>query len=101
MNEYFTRPYQGDVIKVTGMEGAGRFPMMANSTAAMFDLNEDIFYLKTTDSMGTPTIRKFSFTEIVDPKPENIYVTKDELKEMIGELKGLITNAQHPVSSER
>lgn len=37
--------------------------MSANSTVALFDSNEDIMYIKTTDGAGFPSIRTFNFAE--------------------------------------
>ena len=60
--------------------------MYPNSTAALFDSNDDILYIKSTDGAGFPTIRTFRFSEVtMDAKPE-AYVTRkefDELKEML------------------
>lgn len=55
---------QESITRVTGEEGAKAYQMAPNSSAALFDGNEDIFYLKTTDGAGFPTIRKFKFEEI-------------------------------------
>lgn len=57
---------QESITRVTGEEGAKAYQMAPNSSAALFDGNEDIFYLKTTDGAGFPTIRKFKFEEITD-----------------------------------
>lgn len=61
---------QESITRVTGEEGAKAYQMAPNSSAALFDGNEDIFYLKTTDGAGFPTIRKFKFEEIQAKTPE-------------------------------
>lgn len=43
---------QESITRVTGEEGAKAYQMAPNSSAALFDGNEDIFYLKTTDGAG-------------------------------------------------
>lgn len=53
-----------NLIRVNGIDGAKAYQMSANSTVALFDTNEDIMYVKSTDGAGFPSIRTFSFTEI-------------------------------------
>ena len=48
---------RGELIRVTGFDGAKAYQMPPNSSVALFDSNEDIFYVKTTDGAGFPTIR--------------------------------------------
>lgn len=78
------------LTRVTGLEGAKAYQMPANSTVALFDNNEDLMYIKTTDGAGFPTIRTFSFSEVVannNPVPENVdYVTRDEFNKLKEEL---------------
>ena len=52
------------LTRVTGIDGAKAYQMTPNSTVALFDNNEDIMYIKTTDGAGFPTIRTFSFNEV-------------------------------------
>lgn len=78
------------LTRVTGLEGAKAYQMPANSTVALFDNNEDLMYIKTTDGAGFPTIRTFAFNEIVannNTVPENVdYVTRDEFNKLKEEL---------------
>lgn len=78
------------LTRVTGLEGAKAYQMPANSTVALFDNNEDLMYIKTTDGAGFPTIRTFSFSEVVannNPVPDNVdYVTRDEFNKLKEEL---------------
>lgn len=78
------------LTRVTGIEGAKAYQMPANSTVALFDNNEDLMYIKTTDGAGFPTIRTFSFNEVVannNPVPDNVdYVTRDEFNKLKEEL---------------
>lgn len=59
---------QTQLIRVTGLEGAKAYQMSANSVVPLFDANEDIMYIKSTDGAGFPTIRTFSFMPIVEKK---------------------------------
>ena len=77
------------LTRVTGLEGAKAYQMPANSTVALFDNNEDLMYIKTTDGAGFPTIRTFAFNEVVanNPVPDNVdYVTRDEFNKLKEEL---------------
>ncbi len=52
------------LIRVTGIEGAKAYQMPPNSITALFDSNEDIFYVKSTDGAGFPTIKSYQFVEV-------------------------------------
>lgn len=58
------QPTQQGLIRVTGMEGAKAYQMGPNSAVPLFDANEDVFFVKSTDGAGFPTIRAFRFTPI-------------------------------------
>ena len=78
------------------MDGAKAYQMPPNSSVALFDEGEDIFYVKTTDGAGFPTVRAFAFTpiEINQPaKPQGEYVTREEFEE----LKGMIFDGKQSV----
>ena len=79
------------LIRVTGIDGAKAYQMAANSTVALFDSNEDIMYVKTTDGAGFGTIRAFSFSEIdlsATAKPTTTeYVTKAEFEKLRNEVQ--------------
>ena len=79
------------LIRVTGIDGAKAYQMAANSTVALFDSNEDIMYVKTTDGAGFGTIRAFSFSEIdlsATAKPTATeYVTKAEFEKLRNEVQ--------------
>lgn len=78
------------LTRVTGLEGAKAYQMPANSTVALFDNNDDLMYIKTTDGAGFPTIRTFTFNEVVannNTVSENAdYVTRDEFNKLKEEL---------------
>lgn len=79
-----------NLIRVNGIDGAKAYQMPANSTVALFDNNEDIMYIKTTDGAGFPAIRTFAFNEVVDntnPIQDTAdYVTRDEFNKLKEEL---------------
>ena len=53
------------VVPTHGLEGAKAYPMGPNCRAPLFDDQDDVFYIKSTDANGFPTVRKYRFTEEV------------------------------------
>lgn len=92
------QPPRDGLIRVTGMEGARAYQMPPNSAVALFDGGQDIFYVKTTDGAGFPTIRAYAFTPLQDQAatPHGDYVTRAEFNE----LKEMIMNGQQPVREQ-
>lgn len=87
---------QNSLIRVTGIDGAKAYQMNPNSTVALFDNNEDLFYVKSTDGAGFPTIRTFSFKETDNAQPvvNPEYASKEELntfkKEIVDYVKQFV-----------
>lgn len=82
-----------DLIRVNGIDGARAYRINSpNSTVPLFDSNQDIMYIVSTDGACFPTIRRFRFEEIRDTATQGdggsgydkILSAIDELKEMIG-----------------
>lgn len=63
---YFQLPSrsQNNLLKVTGPESAKAYPIPPNSEVALFDAENPVFYVKTTDASGYPTLRTFKFEEV-------------------------------------
>lgn len=92
------QPAQG-LIRVTGMEGAKAYQMPPNGITALFDNNEDIFYVKSTDGAGFPTIKTYKFTAIeqeskTEQTTEN-FVTRQEFEQLKQEV---MNNGKQSVS---
>ena len=97
MQQNVYQPPQNGLIKVTGLEGAKAFQMPPNSMAALFDSGSDVFFFKSTDGAGFPTIKAFAFTPLdMEKNSTNDYVTRREFEE----LKGMILNGLQPVRTE-
>lgn len=78
-----------NLIRVNGIDGAKTYQMPANSTVALFDCNEDIMYIKTTDGAGFPSIRTFAFTEVKEQNKhvqQIDYISREEFEEFKKEL---------------
>lgn len=82
--QYNYQPQQASLIRVNGLEGAKAYQMPPNSVIPLFDGNEDIMFVKSTDAAGFATIRSFRFEPIpefeqpVEPK----YATLDDLENL-------------------
>lgn len=89
-NQQFSQQIQPqNLIRVNGIEGAKAYQMTANSTVSLFDANEDIMYIKSTDGAGFPSIRTFSFTEIKEennPTKTTDYISRAEFEDFKKEL---------------
>lgn len=86
------QPING-LVSVTGMEGAKAYQLPPNSSMPLFDGNEDVLYVKTTDAAGYPTIKTFRF-EPMEPIEANIveaeYVPRSEFDELVEQVRKLV-----------
>ena len=84
--------------RVNGLDSAKAYPMAPNSEVALFEENDDVMYIKMTDSNNFPSLRKFRFVEepLEVPNKEQ-YVTLDEFKKFKEEL----LNAQQSIWEQR
>lgn len=81
-------------VQVNGIEGAKNHIVQPNTTIWLMDNNEQVFYVKTADNLGTTTLKIYQFTEISDKinsKPFSgqtdidlsMYVKKSEIDDLI------------------
>lgn len=94
-------PLPQTLTRVTGLDGAKAYQMAPNSVVPLFDSNEDIMYIKSTDGAGFPTIKSFAFTEITEKatsqtKTED-FVSREEFESF---KKELMNNAEQSISTE-
>lgn len=67
---------------VHGLDGANQFQMGPNSKALLMDLDDDTFYIKTTDPMARSyPLEAFSFTKKEIPASGS--VTRDEYNKLV------------------
>ena len=84
-----SQPVNG-LVSVTGMEGAKAYQLPSNSSMPLFDKDEDILYVKTTDGAGFPTIRAFRFEPIEpDPAQSPAYVPRSEFDDLVKKVNEL------------
>lgn len=98
---------QNNLLKVTGPESAKAYPLPPNSEVCLFDAENPVFYVKTTDSSGYPSLRTFQFEEVqqqvVDVQPvleqmdtsgfatkEDMESLRTDIMDLKDTLKGLI-----------
>lgn len=80
-----TQPQTG-LNRVTGIEGARAFSVPPNSVVPLFDDTQDVFYIKTTDSGGFPTLKGYRFTPIEDAPTQQVQgLTRPEVEQIIRE----------------
>lgn len=99
--QFFQQEPCQNLIRVNGIDGAKAYQMPANSTVALFDSNNDILYVKSTDGAGFPSIRTFSFTETKEEakQVENIdYISRKEFEEF---KKELMNNGKQSISRSK
>lgn len=75
------------LIMVNGEEGAKAYPLPPNKTVPLFDKSDMAFYLKSTDGGGYGSLRKFTYSEIINNAPEkkDEYLTRAEFEEWKGQ----------------
>ena len=93
------------VVPTHGLEGAKAYPLGVNCRVPLFDDEDDVFYIKSTDANGFPTVKKYRFTEeiLVDPNNSGNGVALQDIRNLIreelGAIKEELTNAQQPIST--
>lgn len=81
-------------VRVSGIDEVKGHIVMPNQTVWFLDNNENIFYVKSADNLGTTTLKTYSFTEISDkinsktlsPQTDinpSEYVRKDDIDDLI------------------
>lgn len=89
----FSQSQGNDLIKVNGLEGAKAYQMHPNSRVALFDGNEDLMYIKTTDGAGFPDIQTYEYKKIQSTSSATPdYVSLKELEEFKKEIKEEVIN---------
>lgn len=77
---------QTGLNRVTGIDGARAFQVPPNSVVPLFDDTQDVFYIKTTDSGGFPTLKGYRFTPIEDaPTQQAQGLSRAEVEQIIRE----------------
>lgn len=98
---YGFNPNYQQLIRVNGIEGAKAYQvMMPNTTVALFDANEDYFYIKSLDNAGFPSLRTFKFEEVSPVTAERSdYVSRKEMEDYVKQLIQSATTETRPTSN--
>lgn len=78
--------FLNDLQRTKGMAGARSIITRPNSRDVAFDEDDDILYIIQTDINNNKTIRRCRFYDEPEPKPEDIFASKDEINELKGEI---------------
>lgn len=72
-NNQYTNPLplNNQIIFVQGETGAKAYQIPNNTTILLMSSESNEFFIKTTDSSGFPTIRKFTFQEYPNQEQQN------------------------------
>ena len=88
----FNTPYVSGINWAQGIEGAKAFRIKPNDMVIILDSeNEGVMYIKTSDSIGMCTLRKFNYQEeVTQPQNNNTdmtqYVKASELESKVEEI---------------
>ena len=93
-----------DLIDVAGIDEARSYPLGPNCRVALFNKNEDVFYVKATDANGFPSLRGFKYEEIMLSDQESASgITLSDIREIMREeIKNALkerTN-EYPISEQ-
>ena len=95
-------PAPQQVPTVSGIDGARTYKLGKGSSVALFDVNEDIFYLRQTDSNGNEMPLKIGHYKLEDaPKSETDYVTVKDFEALKAEIVGLLRDKTEKPRQER
>ena len=89
---------QGNLVSVMGPESAKAYRMGPGSAMVLFDANEPVFYLKTTDDGGFASLRTFRFEEVQGERQEpgntDLRQQVSDLASQVSELSGQMAEAK-------
>ena len=97
----------GAINWVQGEAGARSVPVAAGQKVLLMDSENNVFYVKSSDATGMPLpLRTFEYKEIgaetaAQTTPaQNDYVTHEELKRVLEELKQQVVSKKEEKSNE-
>lgn len=75
-----------DLTFVNGSENAMKYPMNPNSRMPIFEKDDDIVYIVSSDASGFKSMRRFRLIEEPELKPEDKFVGIETFNELKGEI---------------
>ena len=83
---------QSNIEYVNGIEGAKAFILPPNTQKLLLDSDNAFFYIKTTDTQGKPSVRRFRYIDIDaeqqaqsqrQEQPQDNYVTLQQFTDLL------------------
>lgn len=87
INSPYQPRIQQEVTKVNGMDGANAYPLSANSSVLLLDINNPIVYLKQSDGGGFCSVTPYTITPMEQDKTPTINTS--DLEKRISRLEEL------------
>lgn len=82
---YYTQ-HQG-ILWVQGIEGAKAYPVAPGASVMLMDSESSVFYIKSTNANGVPSMQVFDYVERKPEVKETNYVTREELEALLASMK--------------
>ena len=91
------QPQQTSIIWVSGEKEAQMYPVAPNNAVTLWSQSEPVVYLKQADATGKPSLRVYDLVERAESANTGVssadgksitYATKDELRAVVGAVKG-------------
>ena len=91
------------VIPVHGIEGAQAYSMGPNCRVPLFDDSENVFYIKSTDANGFPTLKTYDFSERVeiDETKFSLNDIRSIIRDELSTIREELVNGQQSVSEPK
>ena len=92
------------LIPVHGIDGAMEYNIGPNCRVPLFDDSEDIFYIKTTDKYGVPTVKRYRFEEeipigVEEQKMVSLNDIRSIIKEELSSIREELLNGKQSIST--
>lgn len=100
----YQQSYQGTsagINWVQGEIGAKAYPVAPGNSTLLMDSDEQMFYIKSADNTGMPSLRKFAYSEVANEQPKlethshdnsddidtAVHATREEVKQLHEEIR--------------
>lgn len=78
----------GEMAWLDTKDQIGNMLIPPNQSRVFFSKTEPVFYVATSDKMGLVSVSTYGFSEIKETTPEEKFITRDELKNILADLLG-------------
>lgn len=93
------------ILWVSGEVGAKSYLVAPGTSVLLMDSDDTVFYLKTADQSGMPSLRTFKYSEITDQKSfnktdQNNFVNREEFENFKNNILEMINKNQLLVNKD-